>query len=268
MSTIASPRPSTTTSLSSSPSIRPSLDHHAARSPATSPAPPPTTRRNKTALRDYYGLKAASTANTNQEPHPQTETEPSSSTIAQATNSELDTPGFNAETYVQKLLEKESLAGILKVEKGLVDEIRALDGEKKALVYDNYSKLIGATDTIRKMRSNMDPLTPTTSTLAPAISHIAETAASLAKTVPNNVNSEEDEAKVKKRRQRETVRWVLAAPDRLRRLVAEGKKEEAVADWEEVRRLLEKWEGVQGAEEVKGQCLEVMSAESDDKDEG
>lgn len=31
-------------------------------------------------------------------------------------------------------------------------EIRGLDGERKALVYDNYSKLITATDTIRKVR--------------------------------------------------------------------------------------------------------------------
>lgn len=29
-------------------------------------------------------------------------------------------------------------------------DIRGLDGERKALVYDNYSKLIAATDTIRK----------------------------------------------------------------------------------------------------------------------
>lgn len=30
-------------------------------------------------------------------------------------------------------------------------EIRGFDGERKALVYDNYSKLIMATDTIRKV---------------------------------------------------------------------------------------------------------------------
>jgi len=30
-------------------------------------------------------------------------------------------------------------------------EIKGLDGERKALVYDNYSKLITATDTIRRV---------------------------------------------------------------------------------------------------------------------
>lgn len=33
-------------------------------------------------------------------------------------------------------------------------EIKSLDGERKALVYDNYSKLISATDTIRKVGSS------------------------------------------------------------------------------------------------------------------
>jgi len=37
-------------------------------------------------------------------------------------------------------------------------EIRGLDGERKALVYDNYSKLIAATDTIRKV--NLDAASP------------------------------------------------------------------------------------------------------------
>ena len=32
-------------------------------------------------------------------------------------------------------------------------EIRALDASRKALVYDNYSKLIRATDTIRSVRT-------------------------------------------------------------------------------------------------------------------
>ena len=31
-------------------------------------------------------------------------------------------------------------------------EIRNIDGERKALVYDNYSKLIGATNTIQRVR--------------------------------------------------------------------------------------------------------------------
>lgn len=42
----------------------------------------------------------------------------------------------------------------------------SLDGERKALLYDDYSKLIAATDTIRRIRDNMGPLTPATSGLS------------------------------------------------------------------------------------------------------
>ena len=37
---------------------------------------------------------------------------------------------------------------------GLVD-IRNLDGERKSLVYDNYNKLIAATETIRKVLAKL-----------------------------------------------------------------------------------------------------------------
>ncbi|KAL9587647.1 MAG: hypothetical protein Q9212_000101 [Teloschistes hypoglaucus] len=257
MSTIASPRLSTT-SISTDTSRRVSLESQT-RSQATSPARP--ARRNKAALRDYYGLKTAAAAapadthSRSQQPSPPAH---------EITQSELDVPGFDAEAYVRDLLARQSLQGLLKVESGLVNEIRALDGEKKALVYDNYSKLITATDTIRKMRANMDPLTPTTSTLSPAISHIAETAASLAEslkhrtTEPKGVRMAEDAAAEEKGRQRETVRWVLAAPKRLKALVEDGRREEAAKDWAEVRRLLGKWQGVSGADEVKEDCMQVM----------
>lgn len=65
--------------------------------------------------------------------------------------SELDAEGFDAEGYVKGILAKEGLEDLLRIERVLINEIKALDGERKALVYDNYSKLITATDTIRKV---------------------------------------------------------------------------------------------------------------------
>lgn len=61
-----------------------------------------------------------------------------------------------------------------------------------------------------------------------------------------------------KHRQQETVRWVLASPGRLRKLLEEGKREEAEVQWGEVKRLLGRWERVEGVTEVRGKCVEVM----------
>ena len=43
------------------------------------------------------------------------------------------------------------LQALVRMENDLVQEIRNLDGERKSLVYDNYNKLVAATETIRKV---------------------------------------------------------------------------------------------------------------------
>ena len=243
MSTIASPRPSIT--LSSRRTSATSADTNV-RSSSTSRAPiAPTQRRNRAALREFYNLKPS-------------ELDPNSSKEALPTEdapptSELDNPSFDAASYVKNLLAHEGLEGVLRVEAGLLADIRGFDGERKALVYDNYSKLIAATDTIRKMRSNMDPLAPTTHTLTPAMAHIAQTADSLS--APREKASEADEDR---ERQRRTVRWVLDAPVRLRRYLADGKEQVARADFERVSKLLDRWGDVAGVEVLRTSCQEIL----------
>jgi hypothetical protein len=145
-------------------------------------------------------------------------------------------------------------------------DIRALDAEKKALVYDNYSKLIAATETIRKMRANMDPLNPMASTLDPAISQIYERANAIKSELRASMTpfqqaeaemSEEDRSKAENRRRaRDVVRKVLDTPERLRVLVAEGKEAEAKTEWEPVLKLLESWkEQGKGGQDVQD-CIE------------
>lgn len=253
MSTIASPRPSIgASSRRTSTSTDTTTTAHHSGHPSIDRG---SLRRNRAALRDYYNLPATSTP-----PRASLEVE---APIAET--SELDQPDFDAQAYVQSLLAREGLEGVLKVETGLVSEVRSLDGEKKALVYDNYNKLIAATDTINSMREKMDPLTPTTSTLTPAIGHIVETAASLSNSLKASRGRSgtvgRDDGKEKD--QQATVRWVLAAPARLEALIEEGRRDDAEAEWRDVERLLEKWDGVRGVEEVKKACLEALDPETD-----
>lgn len=141
---------------------------------------------------------------------------------------------------------------------GLVSDIRSLDGEKKALVYDNYSKLIAATDTIKSMREKMDPLTPTTSTLTPAIGHIAETASSLTADFQARKTASDRLKEADRNVQNALVRWVLQAPTRIRRLVDDGKTAAAQDDWTRVKACLDKWKDVNGSDEIRQQCLEII----------
>lgn len=260
MSTIASPRPST--SIRSPSSTRTSFDA------SSRPAQP---RRNRAALRDYYGLKAAKDAESKiSEESSRTDVSPE---FDEETLTELDKPGFDAEAYVNNIMATSGLPGVLRVEADLVSQIRNLDSDRKSLVYDNYSKLLSATSTIRRMRTNMDPLAPTTHTLSPAISHIAETAASLSTTmqalpkkpsaIDVRVQSEDDLLVVRRRHEKDTVRWVLDTPRRLQSLIDEDREDEADKDWEEVTKILDRWQGINGVKELRTRCEEIMEEEDE-----
>jgi hypothetical protein len=185
---------------------------------------------------------------------------------ALASGTELDSADFDPHRYVEHLLSTSSLSTVLKAENTLVGDIRTLDGERKALVYDNYSKLIRAVETIGKMRRSMDergaPLTMT-KTLGPAIAFVAETAGGLIK------EGEEQRQRMKEAKrnagastqnnEKDTVRWVLAAPQRLEKLVADGKREDAEKDWSEIQKLLDAWGDVKGVTDIRDACGKIMN---------
>jgi hypothetical protein len=138
----------------------------------------------------------------------------------------------------------------------LVD-IRGLDGERKALVYDNYSKLIAATDTIKRMRASMEPMTPTTSTLEPAVSHIEGVSRELVQGM-RAASPRPQKEREKANRSVETVKWALEAPEMIRVLTEEGKGEGALIIWERLKRLCDKWKDTKGVEELKKKGEEAL----------
>jgi vacuolar protein sorting-associated protein 51 len=149
---VASPTHSSTNTPSSSSIDLPRTD-----------APPATAqRRNRAALRDYYNLKSKPS------PQPASGSLSRTASIASTTSdstvtshltaqaaengtspllAQLDDPSFQPAPFITKLLATASLRDILRTESALVSEVRNLDGERKALVYDNYSKLIKAVGT-------------------------------------------------------------------------------------------------------------------------
>lgn len=229
-----------------------------------SPNPP---RRNRAALREYYNLKKAPTTPSDL---PDDASEASSIhdfALSDIAPSPLDSPSFDSASYIKHVLETQSLGELLRTYNGVLTDIRALDAEKKALVYDNYSKLIAATETIRKMRDNMGKSDLGAKTLDLAVVGIYEKAERLKNEIRNGVpewqrrelemGKEEREDIERKRRMRKVVKSVLEAPDKVRELVKEGRNEEARVLWERNLALLERWKerGVGGKEDVDA-CIE------------
>ncbi|KAL7619674.1 hypothetical protein AAE478_010215 [Parahypoxylon ruwenzoriense] len=250
-------------------SARPSLDTILSRSPMGSPNPNANssspsrdanpnanphaaTKRNRAALREYYNIKKPAAAT----PPPQVEvTNPFGETGAheqysEVPPSEMDKEGFDADAFVKKALAENGMEDLLRLYTRVLGETRALDAEKKALVYDNYSKLITATETIRKpykMRTGMDPLNPMASTLDPAIAKVYSQASAIRDSLrksfpqPDATREEVEEARRRRARTKQLAIEALDTPDKIRALVAEGRLEDAREAWKMPRKLLTIW---------------------------
>ncbi|KAI8631866.1 Vps51/Vps67-domain-containing protein [Xylariaceae sp. FL1651] len=266
MSSIASPREPRHINTLTTPtsSTRPSLD--GARSPVTSPNPNASLsasnanpKRSRAALREYYNLRKGTPAGTATPPQVEV-TDPTGETGPHENSdvppSEMDKEDFDADAFVKNALAENGMQDLLRLYTRVLGETRALDAEKKALVYDNYSKLITATETIRKMRANMDPLNPMASTLDPAIAKIytqaSEIRDSLRKSVPapTDARRAEEEAVQRRLRTKQMAIEVLDTPDKIRALVAEGRLNDAREAWKLPRKLLLVWkeQGLGGAD--------------------
>ncbi|EFX00807.1 hypothetical protein CMQ_1888 [Grosmannia clavigera kw1407] len=210
-------------------------------------------RRNRAALREYYNIHKNGTATpalevTDVDLAPRQQQQQLggslSASYSEVTPSAMDRPDFDAVAFVRNTLQAGGLEDLLRTYTRVLSEMRALDAEKKSLVYDNYSRLITATETIRKMRANMDPLNPMASTLDPAIAHIYSQAKALCDAMRQSVpapDTPDAAAFAARARTRQLAAAVLETPDRLRQLMREGRPDEAKAAWDRPRRLLELW---------------------------
>lgn len=67
----------------------------------------------------------------------------------------INTTAFDADQYMNLLVQKSNLNGLLQKHVEMAAEIKNLDTDLQMLVYENYSKFISATDTIKRMKSNI-----------------------------------------------------------------------------------------------------------------
>ena len=68
----------------------------------------------------------------------------------------IDTATFDPDGYVNRLVKETRLDGLQGKCVEMASEIKSLDSDMQMLVYENYSKFITATDTIRRMKSNVE----------------------------------------------------------------------------------------------------------------
>lgn len=67
----------------------------------------------------------------------------------------INSPSFDPDVYMNLLVQKSNLEGLLHKHVEMAAEIKNLDTDLQMLVYENYNKFISATDTIKRMKNNI-----------------------------------------------------------------------------------------------------------------
>ncbi|XP_050267110.1 vacuolar protein sorting-associated protein 51 homolog [Quercus robur] len=78
-----------------------------------------------------------------------------SSRPQQITLDDINSTSFDPDHYMNFLVEKSNLEGLLQRHVEMAAEIKNLDTDLQMLVYENYNKFISATDTIKRMKTNI-----------------------------------------------------------------------------------------------------------------
>ncbi|KAJ7977655.1 vacuolar protein sorting-associated protein 51-like [Quillaja saponaria] len=79
----------------------------------------------------------------------------SNNTSTYATLDAINSTSFDPDQYMNLLVHKSNLEGLLQRHVEMAAEIKNLDTDLQMLVYENYNKFISATDTIKRMKSNI-----------------------------------------------------------------------------------------------------------------
>lgn len=110
------------------------------------------TARRRKALRDFYKIQQQN-ANT------EDKSEDSQPVVSDDAQSPSLIPDDGMEDYVKNLVMKSDIKALLNTENNLLAEIKGLDSEQKALIYNNYDKLITTSNMLDKQMNSAHDLT-------------------------------------------------------------------------------------------------------------
>lgn len=167
------------------------------------------------------------------------------------------------DTYVTRLVEQHDLRGLLKQENVLVGEIRTLDSEGKALVYNNYSKLTAASTTLHSLQTEVELLMTEKNTeeLKQALNIIAKEAGSHDSLPPSSSKSNSGDIdhplpQLPHSNTIKAAKWITQkATQTIQNYITAGNKQAALDCATKSQALLDRW--IQGGELDKAQLQKI-----------
>ena len=167
----------------------------------------------------------------------------------------IDRSDFDADAHVRDMLEKQKLPELLEQDDSLCRDIKGLSGDMQTLVYENYSKFIAATDTIRDMKRNVgameDEMKSLNTTMAEIDGMSGAVNASLA-----DKRSKIDKL-VRARRLLKRLEFLFELPRRLSAAAQAKQYKEAVRYYAMTEEILKRYDRVPSLREIHRECRRI-----------
>ncbi|TPX57633.1 hypothetical protein PhCBS80983_g03697 [Powellomyces hirtus] len=210
-------------------------------------------RKRRDLLKSYYGIGEGGG-------HPGEKAQKETAKERSPDPLDIDSHAFNADLNLNKIMNEMSLPDLIQRDNDLVAEIKQLDGDMKTLVYENYNKFISATDTIRRMKTNVENMESEMELLSQSMTKINNSSGAInrdltsERTKLHQLNSVDNLLK--------KLHFVFELPSRLRECVDKGQYIQAVRDYSRVASLLERYQQMPAFKNITEECRTTIDGVS------
>jgi hypothetical protein len=168
-------------------------------------------------------------------------TNPSSGSNSNS-HGDIDGSNFDSARYVRNLLNNNLTEDLIAKDARMVHEIRTLDGDMQMLVYENYNKFIAATETIKRMKVNVESMESDMSDVRTKMEAISTASTSLDNSlVPNR---DRVDKLVRLKRLLERLGFLSELPERLEKMISRRQYNAAVDLYRKTLSVLTRYQDV------------------------
>eukprot|EP00605_Chrysophyceae_sp_TOSAG23-4_P000340 GSChrysophyteH1.ASY1.ANO1.387.1 assembled CDS len=170
----------------------------------------------------------------------------------------IDSPKFDTSRYVHTILNTQQARELLQTDVALVHDIRTLDSDMQMLVYENYNKFIAATETIRRMKSNVEAMDADMNTVKAKMGIISSGSESLDTSLDSKNRRVQKLVKVQSLLKR--LEFLSELPETLTKMIESGQYDSAVQLYRRTNRVLTRYGNVLSFKNIQQRTEAMMAA--------
>ena len=171
--------------------------------------------------------------------------------------SDIDSVDFDHEAYVKRKFDTCEVNELLKDDTRLVQDIKTLDSDMQMLVYENYNKFISATETIKRMKTNVEAMDDDMEAVTSKMGTIMTTTTRLDSTLNDKRTHIDKLVRIKRLLTR--LEFLSELPERLESMIEQGMYKQAIQLYKKTIKVLTKQEHVLSFKKIKLKTEEMMT---------